>query len=194
MPQFPTSGNLITFSPQIAGLGGDFCYLKNTIDYSQYFPLPLKLSLGSKSMIGLISPFFNNKVIISRFDLFKTGGVYGDAYLRGYDEYSIGGFRNSPDQGVALFASTLELRYPLLEQQLYLLAFGDAGNAWSSLEKVDLGYLKKGAGVGLRINIPMMGMMGFDLGYGFDNLDGKSFNGKPYGWKWSFLMGNMAMQ
>jgi outer membrane protein insertion porin family len=194
MPQFPTSGNLVTFTPQIAGLGGDFKYLKNSIDYSQYFPLPLKLSLGSKSTIGVISPLFGDKITISRFDLFKTGGVYGDAYLRGYEEYSIGGFRGEAENGIALFVSSLELRYPLLEQQLYLLAFGDAGNAWSSLDKVDLGNLKKGAGVGLRINIPMMGMMGFDLGYGFDNISGKSFDGKPYGWKWSFLMGNMAMQ
>jgi outer membrane protein insertion porin family len=194
MPQFPTSGNLFTYSPQIAGLGGNFKYLKNSVDYSQYFPLPLKLSLGSKSTIGMITPLFSDIIKISRFDLFKTGGVYGDAYLRGYDEYSIGGFRGEAENGVALFTSTLELRYPLLEQQLYLLAFGDAGNAWPSLGKVDLGNLKKGAGFGLRINIPMMGMMGFDLGYGFDTPSGKAFDGKPYGWKWSFLMGNMAMQ
>jgi outer membrane protein insertion porin family len=194
MPQFPTSGNLVTYTPQIGGLGGDFKYLKNSVEYSQYFPLPLKLSLGSKSMVGLISPLFSDKIIISRFDLYKTGGVYGDAYLRGYDEYSIGGFRGEAENGIALFTSTLELRYPLLEQQLYLLAFGDAGNAWPSLDKVDLGNLKRGAGIGLRINIPMMGMMGFDLGYGFDSPRSQSFDKKPYGWKWSFLMGGMAMQ
>jgi outer membrane protein insertion porin family len=194
MPQFPNSGSLISYTPQLGGLGGDFKFLKNSVDYSQYFPLPLKLSLGSKSTIGMITPFFCDTIKISRFDLFKTGGVYGDAYLRGYDEYSIGGFRGKAEDGVALFVSTLELRYPLLEQQLYLLAFGDAGNAWPSLAKVDLGNLKKGAGIGLRINIPMMGMMGFDLGYGFDSPSGKVFDEKPYGWKWSFLMGNMAMQ
>jgi outer membrane protein insertion porin family len=146
-------------------------------------------------MAGIISPFFSDKITISRYDLFKTGGVLGDASLRGYDEYSVGGFYSkAAEDGIALLTSTLELRYPLLEQQLYLLAFADAGDAWPSIDKIDLGNLKKGAGVGLRINIPMMGMMGFDLGYGFNSPSRTPFGGKPNGWKWHFLMGNMAMQ
>ncbi|MBN1130902.1 MAG: outer membrane protein assembly factor BamA [Chitinispirillaceae bacterium] len=194
MPQFPSSGNLLSITPQIAGLGGDFRYLKGMVDYSHYFPLPLKLSLGSKSTVGLIAPFLGDSIIISRFDLFKTGGVMGDANLRGYREYSIGGFGGSPDQGLAIFASSLELRYPLLPQQLYLLAFADAGEVWSGLNRVDLGNLKKGAGFGLRLNIPMMGMMGFDFGFPLTDPSGNLFDPGRKKWEVHFLMGNMAMQ
>jgi outer membrane protein insertion porin family len=167
MPQFPTTGSKFVISPQIAGLGGDFSYLKGTVDYDHYFPLPFKLVLGSKSRFGLIAPL-SGAIKISRYDLFKIGGVYGDADLRGYDEYSIGGYYGKPEDGLSMFASTLELRYPLMEQQLYLGLFGDVGNTWSGLSKVDFTDLYKGVGFGVRLNIPMMGIMGFDFAWGLD--------------------------
>jgi outer membrane protein insertion porin family len=168
MPQFPTSGSKFVISPQIAGLGGDFSYLKGTIDYDHYFPLPFKLVLGSKTKFGLIAPL-SGTIKISRYDLFKIGGVYGDADLRGYDEYSIGGYYGRPEDGISMFASTIELRYPLMEQQLYLGMFADIGNTWSGLSKVDFTDLYKGVGLGVRLNIPMMGIMGFDFAWGLDN-------------------------
>jgi outer membrane protein insertion porin family len=167
MPQFPSNGSKFIISPQITGLGGDFSYLKGTIDYDHYFPLPFRLVLGSKTRFGLIAPL-SGAVKISRYDLFKIGGVYGDADLRGYDEYSIGGYYGRPEKGISMFASTVELRYPLMEQQLYLGIFGDIGNTWPSLAKVDFTDLYKGVGFGVRLNIPMMGIMGFDFAWGLD--------------------------
>ncbi|MBN2036528.1 MAG: outer membrane protein assembly factor BamA [Chitinispirillaceae bacterium] len=189
MPQFPTSGNKFTITPQVAGLGGDFSYLKGTVEYNHYFPLPLKLSLGTRTKAGLIHPI-RGPVKISRYDLFKVGGVYGDADLRGYDEYAFGGwsYSNPPDDGLSMFVSSLEVRYPLLEQQLYLGLFADAGNTWPNLSYIDLGDLYKGVGFGLRLNIPMMGLIGFDFGYGLDDPSHKPFDGDPNGWQVHFLM------
>ena len=83
MPLFPTSGSKLTIIPQIAGLGGDFRYFKGTVGYEHYFPLPLKLVLGSRSKFGLITSLGGN-IEISRYDLFRVGGVYvtGPARVR----------------------------------------------------------------------------------------------------------------
>jgi outer membrane protein insertion porin family len=187
MPQFPTTGSELIITPQIAGLGGNFSYLKGTVDYDHYFPLPFKFVLGSKTKFGLIAPL-KGPIKISRYDLFKIGGVYGDADLRGYKEYWFGGYYNSPELGISMFASTLEMRYPLLEQQLYLGVFGDIGNTWSTLAKVDLTDLYKGVGFGLRLNIPMMGIMGFDFAWGLDDDEHRTFGGKRHGFELHFLM------
>lgn len=187
MPQFPSSGSRFSITPQIAGVGGDFSYLKGTALYEHYFPLPLRLSLGSRIRGGIIRPL-KPPIKISRYDLFKIGGVYGDADLRGYEDYRFGGYYNSPDQGLCMFASTLELRYPLLEQQLYLGVFGDAGNTWTDIGKVDLGDLYKGIGFGLRLNIPMMGLMGFDFAWGLDDPFHRAFDRQANGFKLHFLM------
>jgi outer membrane protein insertion porin family len=187
MPQFPTSGSKLVITPEIAGLGGEFSYLKGTVDYDHYFPLPFKFVLGSKSKFGLIAPL-RGPIKISRYDLFKIGGVYGDADLRGYSEYWFGGYYNRPELGISMFASTLELRYPLLEQQLYLGVFGDIGNTWPTLAMVDFSDLYKGVGFGLRLNIPMMGIMGFDFAWGLDDDTHKAFGSKPHGFELHFLM------
>jgi outer membrane protein insertion porin family len=187
MPQFPTQGSKFTISPEIAGLGGDFSYLKGMVEYEHYFPLPFKLVLGSNNKYGLITPI-RGPIKISRYDLFKIGGVYGDADLRGYKEYWFGGYYNKPELGISMFASTLEVRYPLLEQQLYLGVFGDVGNTWPTLAKVDLSDLYKGVGFGLRLNIPMMGIMGFDFAWGIDDDEHRCYGGKPHGFELHFLM------
>jgi outer membrane protein insertion porin family len=187
MPLFPTSGSKLTIIPQIAGLGGDFRYFKGTVGYEHYFPLPLKLVLGSRSKFGLITSLGGN-IEISRYDLFRVGGVYGDGDLRGYDDYEFGGWNNDPENGLSMFTSTLELRYPLLDQQMYLGVFADVGNTWSSLSSIDLGNLYRGVGFGLRINIPMLGIMGFDFGWGLDDPKGSSLDKKPSGFKFHFLM------
>jgi outer membrane protein insertion porin family len=187
IPQFPTSGSRLVITPQIAGLGGDFSYIKGIVNYDHFFPLPYKFVLGSKSKFGLTAPL-HGPIKISRYDLFKIGGVYGDADLRGYREYWFGGYYNRPELGISMFASTLELRYPVLEQQLYLGVFGDVGNTWPSLANVDLTDLYKGVGFGVRLNIPMMGIMGFDFAWGLDDDEHRSFGGKRHGFELHFLM------
>ncbi|MBN1758164.1 MAG: outer membrane protein assembly factor BamA [Chitinispirillaceae bacterium] len=193
MPMFPTEGSRLTLSPQIAGLGGNYRYLKGIVGYEHYFPLPLKLVFGSRSKFGMIAPL-GDRTVISRYDLFKLGGVYfADADLRGYPDTEFGGLshgrdQNSPENGLTMFATTLELRYPLLEQQLYLGVFADGGNTWSSMSEVNPFQLYKSIGVGVRINIPMLGLMGVDFGYGLDDPTPNGFDSKPHGWKVDFMM------
>ena len=62
---------------------------------------------------------------------------------------------------------TAEIRYPVV-QAIQALAFFDAGNTWESPMTTDLTDLKRGAGLGVRIDVPMVGQLGFDYGYGFD--------------------------
>jgi len=56
-------------------------------------------------------------------------------------------------------------------RQLSFLAFADAGNAWDPIDQFSFSDLKRGAGVGVRLEIPMLGLIGFDFGYGFDKDD-----------------------
>ena len=69
---------------------------------------------------------------------------------------------------------TLELRYPLMLEttSIYALAFAEAGNAWTDINKMNPFKLKTSAGVGVRILLPMVGLMGIDWAYGFDKVFG----------------------
>lgn len=195
MPMFPTEGTKITIAPQFCGIGGDYRYFKGILGYEQYFPLPLKLVFGYRSKMGLISPL-GKDITISQYDLFKLGGVYWvDADLRGYNDYELGGLARQgsrdyghPENGLAMFANTFELRYPLLEQQLYLGAFFDGGNTWANFSMMNPFDVYKSVGVGVRINIPMLGLMGVDFGWGLDDPNPDDFKSEPEGFKFDFMM------
>lgn len=98
---------------------------------------------------------------------FYAGGI-GDDGIRGYSDRSI-----SPTEdgrtvgGNALFINNIELKLKLSRSFAFLL-FYDAGNAFESYRDVNLHNLYRGAGAGIRIEVPMMGVIGVDLGYGFD--------------------------
>lgn len=97
--------------------------------------------------------------------------------LRGYDNGCLTpyGF-----DGYAYSRLGAELRYPVMLQgstNIYALAFVEGGNAWTDIKKFNPFDMKRSAGVGVRIFLPMVGMMGIDWGYGFD----KVFGSKKYG-------------
>jgi outer membrane protein insertion porin family len=88
--------------------------------------------------------------------------------LRGYESGALTPGRNA---GYAYSRLALELRYPLIFEQsstIYALAFVEAGNAWTNLRSFSPFDLKRSAGVGARIFLPMIGLMGLDWAYGFD--------------------------
>ncbi|OPX32308.1 MAG: hypothetical protein B1H40_02780 [Candidatus Latescibacteria bacterium 4484_181] len=68
-----------------------------------------------------------------------------------------------------MLVSTAQLQFPLVRQQLYGLLFADAGNAWRWASKANPFHLKRSVGVGMRVVVPMMGTIGLDFAYGFDN-------------------------
>ncbi len=129
--------------------------------------------------LGLIGSF--NKYLKTPFETFYVGGdgmsgsyVYAQETiaLRGYDN---GSFTPWGSDGYAYTRMGIELHFPLMLQQsttIYALGFVEAGNAWTSVGQFDPFSLKRSAGAGVRIQLPMVGLMGIDWAYGFDQVYG----------------------
>lgn len=118
--------------------------------------------------------------------------------LRGYEDNSVSS--GSGDPIVSKYV--LELRYPISlnpQATFYVLAFGEAGNTYPSFNRFNPLNVKRSAGVGIRVFLPMFGMLGLDYGFGFDRLDTWSYgylgesdsniNNKGYHGKLSFSIG-----
>ena len=158
------SGSAFTYS---LGLSvGDINYQRHIIDASQYFPLFWKFGLMARTRLGYITGFrARDTVPIS--ERFTPGGTGADG-IRGYGDRTIGprdGIYNIGGGTEAIFSLEYKLR---ISRQLSFIAFGDAGNTWNNMNQFSFSDLKRGAGVGVRLEIPMLGLIGFDFGYGFD--------------------------
>lgn len=113
---------------------------------------------------------------------YSTGYATETIGLRGYDNGSLAG--NNGQNGYAYSRMTLELRYPLMLEastSLYALAFVEGGNAWSDVNKFNPFNMKRSAGIGVRILLPMVGLMGIDWAYGFQkNINGQKAGGPQF--------------
>ncbi len=90
--------------------------------------------------------------------------------LRGYNDNSLSSSASDP----IITKYTLELRYPISlnpQATFYVLAFGEAGNTYTNVKVYNPFNVKRSAGVGVRVFLPMFGMLGLDYGWGFDYLD-----------------------
>ncbi len=128
---------------------------------------------------GLIGSY--NKYLKTPFETFYVGGDGMSGYsstatetiaLRGYDNGVLTPWRR---EGYAYTRMGVELHFPLMLQQsttIYALTFLEGGNAWTSVGQFDPFSLKRSAGAGVRIQLPMVGLMGIDWAYGFDKVDG----------------------
>lgn len=188
IPNFPTRGSIFSLTPELAGLGGTYKYFKSTIGYDWYFPLFWKFVLGTKSKFGIIQPLpgQDGQLTISRWDLFNAGGIYTDGTIRGYPDYSFGGRSRFPASGKNMLTLSALIQFPILEQQLYLSVFGDMGNTWESLAQVDPMDTYKGVGTGVRILVPMLGLMGFDFAWRLDNPYGNPIDKKQISDRFEF--------
>ena len=152
------------------------------------------LVLMTRADFGLLGHF--NKYKKSPFETFYVGGdgMSGYSYnyytdmvaLRGYDNGSLTPYGS---EGYAYSRFTMELRYPLMLQnstQIYALAFLEGGNAWTEVRKFNPFDMKRSAGVGVRIFLPMIGLMGIDWAYGFDKINGYTGAG---GSQFHFILG-----
>ncbi len=126
---------------------------------------------------GIIGTF--NKHRRSPFGTYYMGGDMMSSGMGGYMNETIGmrGYKNGSiaganyDYAYSYFRTAMELRYPLIFEQsttVWVLGFLEAGNAWSNISDYNPFDLKRSAGVGLRIMLPMVGLLGIDWGYGFD--------------------------
>ncbi|HTW91805.1 MAG TPA: outer membrane protein assembly factor BamA [bacterium] len=158
------SGSSTTYQLDLS-LGG-INFQRHIFDMSQYLPLFWKFTLMGRTRLGYITGFKSTDRI-PVYERFTPGGTGLDG-IRGYDDRSLGptdGGYIIGGQAEAIFSLEYKLR---VNRQLSFLAFGDAGNAWNSINQFSLSDLKRGAGVGVRLEIPMLGLLGFDFGYGFD--------------------------
>jgi len=138
------------------------------------------LVLMTRADIGLLGSW--NKHLKTPFETFYVGGdgmsgsyTYATETiaLRGYEN---GAFTPPGSEGYAYDRFVVELHFPLMlstSATIYPLVFLEAGNAWTSVKSFNPFDMKRSAGVGARIFLPMIGMMGIDWGYGFDTVFGK---------------------
>ena len=133
------------------------------------------LVLMTRAEIGLLGYYNKNK--ISPFETYYVGGDGMSGYSSGYAEETIGlrGYENGSltpyrAEGYAYDRFTLELRYPFLlgNTTIYGLGFVEGGNAWHETKDFHPFDIKRSAGLGVRIFLPMVGLMGIDWAYGFD--------------------------
>jgi outer membrane protein insertion porin family len=159
-------------------------YHKWRFDAEWYTPIVGKLVLKAAAKIGILS-FYNREVGTVPFERFQVGGdgINNQQFgFQGIDIISMRGYevenipanfdatgRQSPAPIFDKF--TIEARYPLSlnpSSTIYVLAFAQGGNAWRSLRDFNPFDLKRSAGFGMRVFLPMFGTLGFDYGIGFD--------------------------
>jgi outer membrane protein insertion porin family len=139
-----------------------------------------KLVLMGRVEFGYLGHY--NKDLKSPFETFNVGGdgmtawtSYGTEYisLRGYNANTVTPIENGLRRGYVYSKYTVELRYPVLLEgstQIWLLGFAEAGNSFSDIRDYRPFDLKRSAGVGVRIFLPMFGLLGIDWAYGFDQV------------------------
>ena len=137
------------------------------------------LVLMTRVELGLLG--YYNKYKKSPFETYYMGGDGMSGYSTGYAEETIGlrGYDNgsltpSGAPGYAYDRLSLELRYPFMlgNTTIYGLGFLEAGNAWTDTRDFNPFDMKRSAGAGVRIFLPMVGLMGIDWAYGFDKVWG----------------------
>ena len=151
------------------------------------------LVLMTRFELGLLGSY--NKDKKSPFETFYMGGDGMSGYSTSYAEETIGlrGYENGSltpygASGYAYDRMTLELRYPFMlgNTTIYGLTFLEGGNAWSETRNFNPFDIKRSAGIGVRIFLPMVGLMGIDWAYGFDRAYGTSSKG---GSQFHFILG-----
>ena len=175
-------------------------YHKWSFKGSLYTKLVGDLVLMTRAQFGYLG-YYNRKWGYSPFEGFLVGGdgmsgynSYGSEViaLRGYENYSLTptALTTYSSNGYSYAGNvydkfTVELRYPVVMQPqstIFVLAFLEGGNCWSDIRDFNPFQIKRSAGVGVRVYLPVIGLLGIDWGYGFDD----KVNGKG---QFHFLIG-----
>ena len=137
---------------------------------------------------------YSNKVGLPPFERFFVGGDGLSGYsIDGREVIALRGYPNgslSEDGGDAIYNKyNIELRYPISlnpNSTIYALLFGEAGNSWADYNNFKAFELRKSAGLGIRIFMPMFGLLGIDFAHGFDNIPNSTIKS---GWQTHFIIG-----
>lgn len=200
-PIYPREGSEITFSVQATPPYSLFSkkdyttatdqekykfleFHKWKFNISWFTKIVDNLVLNVRMKAGFIG-WYNKNIGAPPFERFYLGGDGLSSWaldgrevigMRGYDDNALTPLENGSEVGGTIYNKfTAELRYPITlnpSATIYLLAFVEAGNAWTDKRKYSPFNLYKSAGLGVRIYLPMFGLLGFDWGYGFDEVPG----------------------
>lgn len=208
-PIYPRDGSSISFSMQLTppySLMGhkDYSKLSDQEKYkwlefhkwkftaSWFTRIVDNLVLNVRLKMGFMG-CYNKDIGISPFGRFYLGGDGLSNYsydgreiigMRGYDDAFLSPYMDGTSIGASIYNKfTAEIRYPITlnpSATVYVLAFLEAGKGWIDKRQYNPFDLYKSAGLGVRVYLPMFGLLGFDWGYGFDEVPGRT-NGKPSG-------------
>ncbi|MCK4414063.1 MAG: outer membrane protein assembly factor BamA [Candidatus Eisenbacteria sp.] len=175
-PFHPSLGTRTTLRTEFNGglLGGDLDYVRMTFDHRQYFRPFWTPVVMLRWRAGLLETYHRGGRI-EPAERFRLGGVTGLDYLRGYDDYyavpdeniytnSAGAEIRFPG-GKVMFGVTGELQFPIVDP-LRGVIFFDAGETWNSVLDAALNDLRFGTGVGITLEVPMLGPLGLYYAYG----------------------------
>ena len=177
-------------------------YHKWKFDSQWYTRIAGKLVLKSQAQFGYMGNY-TNRTETSTFERFKLGGdgMMGFDFLQGSEIIAMRGYANGTiipestgidmegraiNSGSPIYAKyQLELRHPVMlneQATVFVLAFAEAGNTWNKFSEVNPFKMRRTAGVGARIFLPIFGMLGIDYGHAFDPIPGL----QPSQWKQNF--------
>ncbi len=154
-------------------------YHKWTFKSDLYTKIIGDLVLRTSANFGYLG-YYNKDLGYSPFEGFQLGGdgmsgynTYGSEIigLRGYPNYSLTPIEGNAYAGRVYDKFTVELRHPVIMQPqstIYAMLFLEAGNCWKDIRDFNPFEVKRSAGIGLRVLLPIVGMLGIDWGYGFD--------------------------
>lgn len=174
---------------------------KLNIKGAWYSQIVKNLVLMASFEYGMLG-YYNKQIGYTPFEAFDIGGMYmanyyymygvDYVYIRGYKEHAIADASVNPANLYAKY--TVELRYPIILKEMasvYIYGFLDAGNGWSTKERFNPFDVKRSAGIGARLLIPMLGLVELNYGYGFDKVYGIKDAG---GWHFGITMGGSILQ
>lgn len=197
-PFYPTKGTKFTWDNELAGgpFGGSVDFHKHRWEGRVYFRSIIRpVTTMIKARVGVLDEYAGQRGPVPAYERFRLGGGSTLDPLRGYDDYMVVPEKfirrvpvftdSTPNDGGPDSSRFTISRYPggrlfttfTLEQQfaiahpLHGVLFLDAGNTWDDFDEYRPLDLRLGAGVGLRLEIPLLGNVGFDYGYGFDRDD-----------------------
>ncbi len=158
-----------------------------------YTRLVDKLVLRPSVEFGFLGAYNQDRGVIPFERFFVGGDGLGSYSLDGREAVALRGYTNqslsSQDGGTIYNKFSVELRYPITLKQsakIYALGFLEAGSSYDNFKDYNPFTLKRSAGFGVRIFMPAFGLLGIDLGHGFDPLPGGSVK---HGWETHFIIG-----
>jgi outer membrane protein insertion porin family len=189
LPEFATRGSRSSYRAEFAGglVGGDWSYSKHNFSYAYYQKIWKGFTFSPVWNLGLIQAG-SGRNAVPYSELFYAGGIRSDGMIRGYSDRSIVAFEDTNSvatrsatasgdyigdlnyspvdtvRGRALYVLNAQIVFPVVARQIHGLVFFDAGNVWLDATRINPFDVWTSYGVGFRLLVPGMGLLGFDFG------------------------------